>query len=413
MNARLSAPQLSGPIETTQCDYETVESATEVLFDRLGQLVKMPFFKYYKVDLFRECPFWAEDGLCMQRTCAVESMDESDVPEHWRAEALSRIKTSSDPNAHRYPGCYYSDSDFCFLDDDTSEDSQYIDLTLNPESFTGYAGDSAHRVWSAIYKENCFGLTERTLPDAEQAPTIGGSIAPIALEGKDKLEEEGECTEKRVYYRIISGMHASISTHLCYEYLDQSTGEWGPNLLCFVRRVASHPERLQQIYFNTVLLLRALTRLEPYLAAYDIRTGDSKADSETKQMLTSVMDIAKRVGRFDERGLFKGENAELMKEQFKATFRNVSLIMDCVGCDKCRLWGKIQTSGVGTALKILFELDDRALNPKRNPNLLQRSEIVALVNSLHRFTESLHMTGKFREMWAESEGKGPGMKSWG
>ena len=28
--------------------------------------------------------------------------------------------------------------------------------------------------------------------------------------------------------------------------------------------------------------------------------------------------------------------------------------MDCVGCDKCRLWGKVQTHGMGTALKILF-----------------------------------------------------------
>jgi ERO1-like protein beta len=35
--------------------------------------------------------------------------------------------------------------------------------------------------------------------------------------------------------------------------------------------------------------------------------------------------------------------------------------MDCVGCDKCRLWGKIQTTGLGTALKILFEMDEKAL----------------------------------------------------
>lgn len=28
--------------------------------------------------------------------------------------------------------------------------------------------------------------------------------------------------------------------------------------------------------------------------------------------------------------------------------------MDCVDCDKCRLWGKLQTHGIGTALKILF-----------------------------------------------------------
>ena len=33
--------------------------------------------------------------------------------------------------------------------------------------------------------------------------------------------------------------------------------------------------------------------------------------------------------------------------------------MDCVGCDKCRLWGKVQVSGIGTALKILFGLDDQ------------------------------------------------------
>jgi len=50
-----------------------------------------------------------------------------------------------------------------------------------------------------------------------------------------------------------------------------------------------------------------------------------------------------------------------VKEEFKNHFRNVSQIMDCVGCDKCRLWGKVQISGLGTALKVLFELDEKAL----------------------------------------------------
>lgn len=31
--------------------------------------------------------------------------------------------------------------------------------------------------------------------------------------------------------------------------------------------------------------------------------------------------------------------------------------MDCVGCEKCRLWGKLQVLGLGTALKILFSGD--------------------------------------------------------
>jgi ERO1-like protein beta len=50
-----------------------------------------------------------------------------------------------------------------------------------------------------------------------------------------------------------------------------------------------------------------------------------------------------------------------LKEEFKSHFRNVSRIMDCVGCDKCRLWGKVQTTGLATALKVLFELDEMAL----------------------------------------------------
>ena len=30
--------------------------------------------------------------------------------------------------------------------------------------------------------------------------------------------------------------------------------------------------------------------------------------------------------------------------------------MDCVGCDKCKLWGKLQVTGLGTALKVSSKL---------------------------------------------------------
>jgi hypothetical protein len=46
--------------------------------------------------------------------------------------------------------------------------------------------------------------------------------------------------------------------------------------------------------------------------------------------------------------------ARELREEFRSHFMNISRIMDCVGCDKCRLWGKLQTHGMGTALKILF-----------------------------------------------------------
>jgi len=170
--------------------------------------------------------------------------------------------------------------------------------------------------------------------------------------------------------------------------------------------VASHPERLQYVYFNTVLLLRAVARLGPYLSAYDYcASGTYEDDAITYSRLEKVIEVARAAGKFDETILFKGENANVLKEEFKQQFRNVSRIMDCIGCDKCRLWGKVQTTGLATALKVLFELDEKNLDPRLNANLLQRSEVVALINTLHRFSESLHAAEVFRRLWRESSGE--------
>jgi ERO1-like protein beta len=74
--------------------------------------------------------------------------------------------------------------------------------------------------------------------------------------------------------------------------------------------------------------------------------------------------------------------------------------MDCVGCDKCRLWGKVQTNGYGTALKILFEFDEK--NPKNDPPL-RRTELVALFNTLDRVSHSLNAINEFRRIVEKQE----------
>lgn len=85
-----------------------------------------------------------------------------------------------------------------------------------------------------------------------------------------------------------------------------------------------------------------------------------------------------------------GQQAQKLKEEFRLHFRNVSTIMDCVGCDKCRLWGKLQIQGLGTALKILFsnKAQTNGYNELTTVNKhtlqLERSEIVALFNAFGR-----------------------------
>ena len=76
--------------------------------------------------------------------------------------------------------------------------------------------------------------------------------------------------------------------------------------------MASHPERLQYIYFDTILLLRAVARLGPYLSAFDYcSTGKHEDDVETLHKLSKVIEIAQNVGKFDETALFRGENANV------------------------------------------------------------------------------------------------------
>jgi len=352
---------------------------------------------------------------------------QSEIPEKWRAKALGQIRTSSEDDG--ISGCHFQHDDFCHIEDDATPEGQYIDLSINPERFTGYAGDSANQVWRAIYQENCFGLSEASFAAGKPGSGAGsmsagngvsraggfGLAAPRGPGGS--TAGNNLCEETKLYYRVISGLHASISIHICADYLDQKTGEWAPNLSCFISRVATHPERLSNVYFNAVLLLRAVARAAPYLRAYDIDIGPRspgaycpasirEADAATRAQFESVLSIAERsdvAHGFDESHFFNGKDAPVLMDQFKTHFRNVSRIMDCVGCDKCRLWGKLQVTGIGTALKILFALDDKDLDPKVNPDLLQRSEVVALFNALHRLSESLAAVEDFRQMYAKTQ----------
>lgn len=70
-------------------------------------------------------------------------------------------------------------------------------------------------------------------------------------------------------------------------------------------------------------------------------------------------------------------------------------IMDCISCERCRLWGKIQITGVGTALKILSVSGDRLKWPDFK---LRRSELIALVNTLGRLSESIDAVLRFADM---------------
>ncbi len=303
------------------------------------------------------------------------------------------------------------------LQDNDSPTIAYVDLLVNPEGYTGYTGPTAWRIWKSIYDENCFPIT-----------------------GKDV---DGMCAEQRVFFRLISGLQSSINTHIALTRNDGNA-----SLPLWLERVGTHSDRLENMYFTYLFLLRALAKARPVLAAMQIDTGNQQADNNTRQLLNQLLSAPSPaiLSAFDESQLFKVSKEEVMqtcpdvitdlgdlarlqqqfveqsarkqalREQLRGAFRNVSRVLDCVGCDKCRLWGKIQFLGLGTAMKVLFADSDNVIadtavamrstgsvkgriapHSDSEPAFqLSQNEVVALVNTIHRLSISVNAVQQFK-----------------
>ncbi|GJN75907.1 endoplasmic oxidoreductin-1 [Purpureocillium lilacinum] len=438
-------------VDDACASFATLEKLNGNVKPSLDTLVRSTdFFSYYRLNLFnKRCPFWDdENGICGNVGCAVETLDnEEDIPEVWRTSELSKLEG---PHA-KHPGrtaqrqhpdrplqgelgeevgesCVveYDDEcderDYCVPEDESaSSKGDYVSLLRNPERFTGYSGEGAKQVWDAIYRENCF--QKSSFPHSADLGVSVWPAGPAALDFKHVMDAAGrhaqlqaqrlqhpevpfvantgfevddECLEKRVFYRVVSGMHASISAHLCWDFLNKTTGQWQPNVACYVNRFEGHADRVSNLYFNYALVTRAVAKLGPYLrdSKYTFCTGDPAEDQATRAKVLEVAQRAASVPQiFDESLMFVNGEGPSLKEDFRNRFRNISRLMDCVGCDKCRLWGKIQTNGYGTALKVLFEFDN-----ERELPVLKRTELVALFNTYARLSEALRVIGEFREM---------------
>jgi len=223
-----------------------------------------------------------------------------------------------------------------------------------------------------------------------------------------------------------------------------------------------------------LFVLRAVSKASPHLSAYSYDTGDSAKDAELAALVQQLVQTAQdpafetaqqvflgtgeasaagllaeeslrqsiggsvphlediqecRTG-FDEAQLFQVPSARdgisyataqhegtLLQETFRSRFRNITRIMDCVTCDKCRVWGKLQILGLGTSIKLLLTSEDdiaqalaaqqeyhnlrrRGLphDARRAPQLLTRQEIIALINTLHQLSVSVLFAAKASEV---------------
>lgn len=181
---------------------------------------------------------------------------------------------------------------FCILDDHQNG-AEYVDLLLNPEKFTGYRGESAHRIWKSIYLENCFDQATKNaiLTHIDKVPKSLSNL----------------CIEHRTFYRLLSGLHSSINIHVCSNYLlsegngfmsnIDSHGVWGRNVGEFMQRFNSEdsngegPNWLKNLYFVYLLELRALAKAAPYLRKELYFTGNKEEDESVQTAVNDILNI--------------------------------------------------------------------------------------------------------------------------
>ncbi|ULU14399.1 hypothetical protein L3Y34_016720 [Caenorhabditis briggsae] len=405
------------------------------IFEKVQKLLKKDFFRFYKVNMDKTCPFWADERQCGTNQCGIAFCDD-EVPAGLRRrnavnmeEAKEEVKeetteecadagnnidpmdrTLKDDEKRQLDAMDHHDDGledkFCEIEDDESDGMHYVDLSKNPERYTGYAGKSPQRVWKSIYEENCF------KPDPKFDKNFLTNPSNF-----------GMCLEKRVFYRLISGLHSAITISIAaYNYkppppslgqFGSQMGTWFRNTEMFAGRFGTKwswegPQRLRNVYFIYLLELRALLKAAPYLQNELFYTGNDQEDAETRKAVEELLEeIRAYPDHFDESEMFTGveSHARALREEFRSHFVNISRIMDCVECDKCRLWGKVQTHGMGTALKILFsDLPHSHYKQDSSRFQLTRNEVVALLQSFGRYSSSIMEVDNFRkDMYPEGQ----------
>lgn len=513
-----------GPIDGCCRDAASTDAAnSRTILPLLNALAPRTYFRYFKVALWRSCPFWPDDGMCALRDCAVCECDPREIPTCWEESSSSpeRGDVTPMPTGVDSPVSFSNVSgDFSGWSveggggggasggatHDTSRvwsvegmegggDAQdapvYVNLLSNPESYTGYAGNDAARAWAALHGASCLS-SERDVSAAKMC-----------------------ASEEKAFERLLSGLQASINTHISLTYnggrgilggaaatpssafsaplssttltassASSSSLERTPspaeensqlpasaNVSMYVDRVGRWPDRLSALYFTYLFVARAVAKAAPALRSLELVTGDPAGDARTRELLDALLISASSPGGvgagFDETAMFTEADSALetatieareatptagpaeeacssadnassrehpndalkalqarhvldrarshaaLLESYRSRFRNISRVLDCVGCEKCRLWGKLQFLGLGTATKVIFaDAEARAIetviqgaaarHPHPPPGArtvavhLSRNEAVALINVFHRLALSVDAVGKFR-----------------
>ncbi|SOV15688.1 endoplasmic reticulum oxidoreductin, putative [Plasmodium sp. gorilla clade G2] len=353
-----------------------IEKDAYRVYPILKELKQKDYFRVFKVNLHLSCKaFLKGNEKCKEiKKCSICECEQDEIPYNFRTNEIEIIEnkmTNEDLKKTFIESKLYKDILGIYAPSNEGFIS-YVDLVYNSPSFTAYEG---RNIWNMIYKENCF------------------------------QNEKSECEEMNSFYKIISGMQSNIAV-LSSEYFylknDFVFGEIQMNnkfnndylknlnydysVTFFKEKIGLYPERIENLYFTFAILLRSMCRLKSLFKQCKCNSGYEQNDKEAVRLLDDLLENFYHSCSSKEflEPLFPQHGKDILSK-----FMNITNILDCVPCVKCRLHGKLKTTALQIAL--VEGVSDEHIGS------LERNEITALINALYYFADSILIINKFED----------------
>lgn len=248
----------------------------------------------------------------------------------------------------------------------------FVDLSRNPPSYTGYRGG---KDWSRIY---------------EAAVTADCQVP---------------CRESQHLYRLVSGMQSSISAMAGWNYrcinpveayeMKTEVPRYRHNFSFYYSHLGGHPNRIENLMYAFQTLVGALCRLRPFFSTFAENLGSIKGQSDVQCALLELINTNFHSCEGLQDSLASGKDARstqhlALHPQVLEKFEELSQIIDCVDCEKCRLHGKAKLTALQIAVRVFAQ--------EESEQILERNEIVALMHTLDYFAQSLIIVQVFKHM---------------
>ena len=365
--------EYSGEVAPSHVLVSDIHDSNDKMNAILSKIVKEEFFRVFRVTLTRPCEFWDRSAKCRMNQCPIDETQKIGNSTHVKTYMVDKTLSQKDINyTNHIPIDTYSDDhngDQWIFDEHLDTDGIFVDLTKNPERYSGYNGSE---IWNELYSENLFRM---------KFPTKGA--------------------HEHFLYRIISGIHVNINMHISSFYLDniddiedEYTSNVYRNYKIFYERIGKYPDRIKNLFYTHMFVVHALDQLKTLLPKYTYDTFSKQTNSLIQNRMLWLGHYINTLidPELIESDLFVSVSRDELREIIKPAFNNITMMLDCIGWNICKLNAKLQFTGLAAIFKVMFPVENET------PTLTE-NELSGLLNLAHRISNSI----KWYKSWVKHE----------